>query len=72
MVGHVALDSMGRLLFSIDQWIQGGIEKRVAKRKIHAKNDNLQEYISLADSDDETKETNPERSQKGGRLRHEE
>jgi hypothetical protein len=62
----------GKIIILVDQWIQGGIKKRAAKRKIHVKNDDLEEDPSLADSDDETKEVNPERPQKGGRLSHEE
>jgi hypothetical protein len=62
----------GKIIILVDQWIQGGIKKRAAKRKIHANNDDLEEDIPLADSDDEAKEANPERPQKGGRLSHEE
>ena len=62
----------GKMIILVDQWIQGGIKKRAAKRKIHAKNDDSDENISLADSDDEAKEPSHERLQKGGRLSHEE
>lgn len=60
------------MIILVDQWIQGKIKKRAAKRNIHAKNDDLEGVLSLADSDDEAEEANPERPQKGGRLSHEE
>ena len=62
----------GKIIILVDQWIQGGIKKRATKRKIHAKDDDPEDNISLVDSDDEVKEANPERSQKGGSLSHEE
>jgi superfamily II DNA helicase RecQ len=62
----------GKIIILVDQWIQGGIKKCAVKRKIYTKNVDLEEDDSLADSDDEAKEVNPERPQKGGRLSHEE
>lgn len=62
----------GRIIILVDQWIQGGIKKHGVKRKIHAKNDDLEDNLSSADSDDEVKVAGPERPQKGGSLSHEE
>lgn len=62
----------GKVIILIDQWIQGGIKKRVMKRKMREKDDDLEEDFSLADSDDEAEEAKPARPQKGGRLNHEE
>lgn len=62
----------GKIIILIDQWMRGGIEKRAMKRNICASDGDLEKDASLADSDNEAEEADPERRQKGGHLSHEE
>ncbi|KAJ5557569.1 hypothetical protein N7513_003155 [Penicillium frequentans] len=62
----------GKIIILIDQWMKGGIDKRAVKRNIRVRDGDLEEDVSLADSDNEAEAADPGRRQKGRHLSHEE